>query len=104
MELKPGQEIIKIYLDTKNPIDSAKRYFVGYTRKGDIVYEHESGGIFSASLDRIVLPKIKKEGWVNIYPRNIGVSSIHPSKEAADRNAQPSRIACSKVEWEEDQK
>ena len=42
-------------------------------------------------------PKVKKEGWVNIYP----ASKVHWSKEAADMEAFGNRIACGRIEWEE---
>ena len=45
-------------------------------------------------------PKVKKEGWVNIY-RGRTASNVHWSKEVADMEALEGRIACSRVEWEE---
>lgn len=45
-------------------------------------------------------PKVKKEGWVNIYPGRTA-SSVHLSKEAADMAGCDNRIACVRVDWEE---
>lgn len=53
-------------------------------------------------------PKVKKEGWVNVYPKN-GMSKgmpvtggqILPTKAVADNEAFDSRVACVRIEWEE---
>lgn len=45
-------------------------------------------------------PKVKREGWVNIYPgRSFCV--IQSTEERANRAAEQSRIACVRIEWEE---
>jgi hypothetical protein len=65
----------------------------------------------------LFMASTKREGWVNIYPRNWGdgdrttvdedadqprVSAlIHPTREIADIDAGKSRITCVKIEWEE---
>lgn len=53
-------------------------------------------------------PKVKREGWVNIYPRissgsnqSRSVQSIYGTKCEADNNALGDRIACVRIEWEE---
>lgn len=53
-------------------------------------------------------PKVKREGWVNIYPRAdfipadaAFVSHAFSSKEKADRHAMSRRIDCIRIEWEE---
>ena len=45
--------------------------------------------------------KVKKVGWVNIYPNNIGWVVIYKDKRAADVESVKGRKACVKVEWEE---
>lgn len=48
------------------------------------------------------MPKVRKEGWVNIYPidyeRNSG---WYPTEEAAKANAGARLLACCRIEWEE---
>jgi hypothetical protein len=51
-------------------------------------------------------PKVKREGWMNIYPVHGMTSvangdSIWPDKRHADGAASPSRIACIRIEWDE---
>jgi hypothetical protein len=60
---------------------------------------------YDSNGDIINIPQ-KREGFVNIYPREIfetiaGTSPVYPSKEAADHGASPHRIACVRIEWEE---
>ena len=43
-------------------------------------------------------PKVKREGWTNIYGH---MGSIYATEEAADNAATASRKACVRVEWEE---
>lgn len=52
-------------------------------------------------------PKVKKSGWVNIYP-SFGSGCLHPSKEAADLastqdylSIDSGRVACIEIHWEE---
>jgi len=52
-------------------------------------------------------PKIKKEGWVNIYPTNdpnysCFTSDCYLSEEDAEENIMNGIIATVKVEWEEE--
>lgn len=46
-------------------------------------------------------PKVKREGWVNIYPK--GEFHVRDSKEDADNCARhrTDRVACVRIEWEE---
>ena len=44
-------------------------------------------------------PKVKKSGWLNIYPNN-DCSCMHPSKLAADTEQAGPREACIEVFWE----
>ena len=44
-------------------------------------------------------PKVKKSGWLNIYPNN-DCSCMHPSKLAADTEKAGHREACIEVFWE----
>lgn len=47
-------------------------------------------------------PKVKREGWVNIYQHNR--ICLRPTKEDADLFAATTRIACVRIEWEEEAK
>ena len=53
-----------------------------------------------------IKPKIvKREGWVNVYKSSVCtalVSDAYPSKESADINKSPDRLACIRIEWEEE--
>ena len=60
---------------------------------------------------RIKPKRVKKEGWVNIYSekpmRGIYIdrrttSLIYLNEEAADEQGAADRIACIRIEWEED--
>lgn len=51
-------------------------------------------------------PKVKREGWINIYPNEItGISATtsdaYITREYADSGAFPGRIDCICIEWEE---
>lgn len=51
-------------------------------------------------------PKVKREGWVNIYPKDWGGiasvgSLVNETREDADVQADDNRIACVRIEWEE---
>ena len=45
--------------------------------------------------------KVKREGWMNIYPGPM-TRSIYPTKEEAEGNKGNGVIDCVKIEWEED--
>ena len=46
-------------------------------------------------------PKVKKRGWMNVYPGSMG-RCVHLTKEAADEaSGAISRTACIEVHWEE---
>jgi len=56
---------------------------------------------FHPDLEWRIKPKrVKKEGWVNVYKDDNRFSG---SKEEADEKAAPSRIACVRIEWEEEE-
>ena len=60
-------------------------------------------GYVLPDLDLFMAPKIvKKEGWLNIYPNDKVGYYMHPTKMTADCNAENNRVACVKVEWEEE--
>lgn len=49
-------------------------------------------------------PKVKREGWVNIYSaggHERAPSALHKDKATADHEATEGRIACVRIEWEE---
>ena len=41
---------------------------------------------------------VKREAWLNIYDSN---AYHYPTREEADSNADPGRMACIRIEWEE---
>lgn len=45
-------------------------------------------------------PKVKKEGWVNVYPDDDVF--MYPSLEEAEDAKGSKRVACIKIEWEEE--
>ena len=54
--------------------------------------------------------RVKKEGWVNIYPCPAGASShqrqtteIYKTKQAAEEKTYAGLIACARIEWEEEE-
>ena len=54
---------------------------------------------------RIKPKRVKKEGWVNVY-KNINGDSryfLAPSEEEAGKWAAQNRVACVRIEWEEEQ-
>ena len=53
---------------------------------------------------RIKPKRVKKEGWVNVYPDKYENYEVryHRTQYAADRHATPGRITCIRIEWEEE--
>jgi hypothetical protein len=51
------------------------------------------------SLNDLINIPTKREGWVNVYD-GFG-ASLWASESAANKNADPARIACVRIEWEE---
>ena len=45
---------------------------------------------------------IKREGWVNVYAGNTCGMSIHANTKEADFWAREHRVACIRIEWEEE--
>jgi DNA topoisomerase IA len=57
---------------------------------------------------RIKPKRVKKEGWVNVYPDKYAwhitaKTEFHFNKEHADRMATKDRVACIRIEWEEEE-
>lgn len=54
---------------------------------------------------RIKPKRVKKEGWVNVYPDKYEDYEVryHRTQYAADRHATPGRITCIRIEWEEEE-
>ena len=50
---------------------------------------------------RIKPKRVKKEGWVNVY--GLGSAYVWPTKEEADRKSNEIRVACIRIEWEEEE-
>lgn len=57
---------------------------------------------FSADEVTWTPPKVKREGWVNVYPGLQGV--IWATRDEADDRGCPGRLACIRIEWEESAK
>jgi len=49
---------------------------------------------------RIKPKRVKREGWVNVY--GLGSAYVWPTKEEADRKSNEIRVACVRIEWEEE--
>ncbi len=49
---------------------------------------------------RIKPKRVKKEGWVNVYPSYCG--SVHRTEKEANKSALGTRVACVRIEWEEE--
>ncbi len=49
---------------------------------------------------RIKPKRVKKEGWVNVYPAYCG--SVHRTEKEANKSALGTRVACVRIEWEEE--
>ena len=61
-------------------------------------------GFVIPHLQLFMAPKIvKKSGWLNIYPNDKVGYYMHQTKMTADCNAEENRLACVKVEWEEEE-
>jgi hypothetical protein len=86
---------------------------------GEPVEHYEDGGwylwvsgvppYFEDSQYRIKPKRVKKEGWVNVYSekdrgdRSGYLGWAWASKEEADINCTNDRIACVRIEWEEEE-
>jgi len=46
-------------------------------------------------------PKVKREGWVNVY-KDKSTSSVQDTEARANFSRFPNRVACVHIEWEED--
>lgn len=85
-----------------------KGRFLGITTKGgELLY---SGGDISAECLTWTKPKtkVKKEGWINIYPNSYATGElmtsqiIEPTKEAALKGKYPNAVDTIRIEWEEE--
>jgi len=67
-----------------------------------IPYEHPSFG--KSDEYRIKPKRVKKEGWVNVYKDDmVGHTNVFfRSKDDADYCAEDDRVACIRIEWEEE--
>lgn len=82
----------KYFVTVENPID-AKAF---RCEKGTFGYQYLTW----------TPPKVKRDGWVNIYWTATDAycartSGVYPSESEATANAQCGRIACVRIEWEE---
>lgn len=64
---------------------------------------------FHPDLEWRIKPKrVKKEGWVNVYKSRcdtvVGATGyVFPTKERADNESSEMRLACIRIEWEEEE-
>ena len=55
---------------------------------------------------RIKPKRVKREGWVNVYPSMsyaAYIGCVFETQEAANRNENNDRQACIRIEWEEEE-
>lgn len=67
--------------------------------------DKEISPVFNPEHEYRIKPKrVKKEGWVNVYPDKYEDYEVryHRTQYAADRHATPGRITCIRIEWEEE--
>ena len=79
----------------------AKRVIV-LALNGAISLHYENGTYTLTDCDYdlfMATKKVKRERWVNIYSKNLE-DCLHLTKEQANKEAAPSRIACVRVEYE----
>jgi hypothetical protein len=77
---------------------------------GEEIEHYEDGGwylwmsgvppYFEDGMFRIKPKRVKKEGWVNVYPAYCG--SVHRTENEANKSALGTRVACVRIEWEEE--
>lgn len=61
--------------------------------------EHDWPRWYEHLIYRIKPKRVKKEGWVNVYRNDV---TMHDTKEKSDECACALRVACVRIEWEED--
>ena len=44
--------------------------------------------------------KEKRKGWVNVYPKHLGMDCVYPNQALANTHASDHRIACVEIEYE----
>lgn len=91
-----------------------KKVTEAYIYGESTVYDNEKSTEMLAGSLTWNPPKVKREGWVNVskvgdasawVPEINGrMSHSYTSKQDADKYALPNRVACIKVEWEEEAK
>lgn len=93
-----------VHLKTASP----KRSII-YVVDGRAYETSEDGSFYSGystdSLNDLFMASkmVKKEGWINIYKDSYPGNTIYPSKLEADFYQDAERVACIKIEWEEEQ-
>lgn len=67
-------------------------------------YENGKPVSWDSEFDLFMAPKIvRKSGWLNVYPKNKVGYVIHETKQIADINSEDTRVACTYIEWEEEE-
>jgi hypothetical protein len=78
------------------------QYFWGFEWRD---WEETSCPAFAGTAEWRIKPKrVKKEGWVNVYPGNFLCyfhSKVHADK--SDEVGKDKRVACVHIEWEEEE-
>lgn len=71
---------------------------------GQYIRDEHDGGWFPEKCSwNKPITKVKKSGWINIYP-DLSVSRIHESEDCAISSRYGNSVATVFVEWEEEQK
>lgn len=81
-------------------------YFVTVEHPGDAEYFTCEKGTFEYRYLTWTQPKVKREGWVNIYRRSVygqerAPDGVYATEQIANEGATNYRIACIRIEWEE---
>lgn len=84
----------------------AGKYVGPHPEDKDICVVLSEKGILLTKLNTGVRErKVKKEGWINIYPSGVHSASCSPvvykSQVAALASKRPDLIVCIRIEWEE---
>lgn len=99
-EGKPVYKGDKLYLAKENLAVVAISAFTDRIYASDILNVEQKFFAKPNEFSWDIPAKTKRQGWVNIYRDCITVGPAQ-TKELADASAQPDRVACVMVEWDE---
>lgn len=78
-----------------------------YSLEGKYVTHDKFPSLFWDEIPIVAPPKpkrmVKKTGWVNFYGVSHPCNNVHRTREDADRERADGRIACIRIEWEEEE-